>query len=98
MASTCIGVNRCGSHGPGWLSTQHPSVSDGIVNATVCFHWGGSCCLWSINVRVHNCSGFMCMSLDQQLPAITVIVEMEKVGSTGERALFNADLDKRKSR
>ena len=35
----------------------------------------------------------MCMSLDQQLPAITVIVEMEKVGSTGERALFNADLD-----
>ena len=26
----------------------------------------------------------MCMSLDQQLPAITVIVEMEKVGSTGE--------------
>lgn len=58
MASTCIGVNRCGSHGPGWLSTQHPSVSDGIVNATVCFHWGGSCCLWTINVRVHNCSGF----------------------------------------
>lgn len=40
----------------------------------------------------------MCMSLDQQLPAITVIVEMEKVGSTEERALFNADLDKRKSR
>ena len=58
MASTCIGVNRCGSHGPGWLSTQHPFVSDGIVNATACFHWGGSCCLWSINVRVRNCSGF----------------------------------------
>lgn len=36
----------------------------------------------------------MCMNLDQQLPAITVIVEMAKVGFTGQRALFNADLDK----
>ena len=58
MASTCIGVNRCGSHGTGWLSTQHPFVSDEIVNASACFHWGGSCCLWSINVRFRNCSGF----------------------------------------
>ena len=36
----------------------------------------------------------MCMSLDQQLPAITVIVEMAKVGFAGQRALFNADLYK----
>lgn len=35
----------------------------------------------------------MCMNLDQHLPAITVIVEMEKVGFTEERALFsNADI------
>lgn len=41
----------------------------------------------------------MCMNLDQHLPAITVIVEMEKVGVAEERALFsNKDLEKRKSR
>ena len=57
MPTQCVGENRCGSHGTGWLSTPHPSIADGIVNATVCFHWT-SCCLWSINIRVRNCSGF----------------------------------------
>ena len=37
----------------------------------------------------------MCINLDQHLPAITVIVEMEKVGFIGECALRNTDLDKR---
>ena len=58
MAASCVGKNRCSSHAPGWLSTQHPSKDDGIVRGTVCFHWASSCCHWSTNIRVRNCSGF----------------------------------------
>ena len=58
MATSCVGKNRCSSHAPGWLSTPHPSKDDGIVSGTVCFHWDSSCCHWSTNIRVRNCSGF----------------------------------------
>ncbi|CAH3044643.1 unnamed protein product, partial [Porites evermanni] len=58
MATSCVGKNRCSSHAPGWLSTPHPSKDDGIFSGTVCFHWDSSCCLWSTNIRVRNCSGF----------------------------------------
>ena len=58
MPTSCVGQNRCGTHAPGWLNGLHPSAADGIVRATVCFHWSNQCCLWSINIRVRNCSGF----------------------------------------
>ena len=34
----------------------------------------------------------MCMNLDQHLPAITVIVEMAKVGFTGQRIIDKGNL------
>ena len=94
MVSTCVGVNSCGSHGPGWLSTQHPFVSDVIVTAIPFFTGvvAAAFGLWKyVSVTV---AGFMCTNLDQHLPVIPVIVEMEKVGFTEGCALFsNADLE-----
>ena len=58
MPTSCVGQYRCGTHAPGWLNGSHPRVTDGIVTAKVCFHWGSDCCLWSANIRVRNCSGF----------------------------------------
>lgn len=58
MPTTCVGRYRCGTHAPGWLNGTHPSVADGIVYATVCFHWSRSCCIWSKSIRVRNCGGF----------------------------------------
>jgi len=58
MATSCVGQYRCGTVYPGWLSGSHPSVADGAVHATVCFHWYYYCCLWSTSIRVRNCSGF----------------------------------------
>jgi len=58
MPTSCVGKNRCSSHAPGWLNRSHPSAADGIVNARICFHWYSSCCYWSTNIRVRNCSGF----------------------------------------
>ncbi|KAL9987825.1 hypothetical protein ACROYT_G002193 [Oculina patagonica] len=58
MPTSCVGKNRCSSHAPGWLNGAHPSVADGAVYATVCFHWSSGCCTWSTSIRVRNCSGF----------------------------------------
>ena len=58
MPTSCVATHRCGTAAPGWLSGSHPSVANGAVYATVCFHWGYSCCRWSRSIRVRNCSGF----------------------------------------
>ena len=58
MPTSCVGKNRCSSHAPGWLNGSHPSVADGAVHATVCFHWSFGCCHWSTSIRVRNCGGF----------------------------------------
>lgn len=58
MPTSCVGKNRCSSHAPGWLDGSHPSVADGVVSATVCFHWNLGCCTWSTGIRVRNCGEF----------------------------------------
>ena len=58
MPTSCVGTHRCGTYAPGWLNGPHPSVADGAVYATVCFHWSSRCCRWSRSIRVRNCSGF----------------------------------------
>lgn len=63
MPDTCVAKLRCGTHAPGWLNTSHPSVADGIVNASVCFHWGSNCCFWATEIKVRNCDGFFVYKL-----------------------------------
>ncbi|XP_068706633.1 uromodulin-like isoform X2 [Montipora foliosa] len=58
MPTSCPPTHRCNTHAPGWLSGGHPSVADGQVNKTVCFHWTSDCCLWSTTIKVRNCGSF----------------------------------------
>ncbi|XP_068722945.1 uncharacterized protein [Montipora capricornis] len=58
MPDNCVPRYSCGTHAPGYLIGGHPSVAQGIVNRTVCFHWVGGCCQWQQNILVRNCSGF----------------------------------------
>ena len=58
MADNCVPRYSCGTHAPGYLIGGHPSVAQGIVNRTVCFHWVGGCCQWQQRILVRNCSGF----------------------------------------
>ena len=57
MAKRCVPNMRCGAEAPGWLKGDHPSEKEGIVNRTVCFHYGDDCCFWRSKVQVRNCSG-----------------------------------------
>ncbi|XP_048580273.1 uncharacterized protein LOC5514016 isoform X2 [Nematostella vectensis] len=49
---------RCGATASGWMSGTHPSVSEGVVKRTVCFHSNSQECRYSVSVYVRNCFGF----------------------------------------
>ena len=51
MATSCPPTRRCRTDATGWLNGGHPTVADGQVSRTVCFHWSGSCCNWSTNSK-----------------------------------------------
>ncbi|XP_078377492.1 uncharacterized protein LOC144660677 isoform X5 [Oculina patagonica] len=58
MPTSCVPKHYCGTHAPGWLSGSHPTRVGQVINAKVCFHWGGSCCNWNANIQIKRCSGF----------------------------------------
>ena len=58
MPTSCPPKQRCNTHASGWLNGAHPTVADGQVTRTVCFHWGSNCCNWSRSVKVINCSDY----------------------------------------
>ena len=58
MPTSCVPKHYCGTHAPGWLSGSHPTRVGQVVNAKVCFHWGGSCCNWNANIQIKRCNGF----------------------------------------
>ena len=58
MPTSCVPIQRCSTYAPGWLSGGHPTVAEGQVSRTVCFHWSSSCCRGSTSIRVRNCGAF----------------------------------------
>ena len=65
MPTTCPPVRRCGTHAPGWIKGQHPSVADGEVTREVCYHWSSNCCRWKNNIKVKNCGAFYVYELQK---------------------------------
>ena len=58
MPTSCPPTYRCGTHAPGWMNGGHPTVADGQVTRTVCFHYSGDCYRWSTNIKVRNCGSY----------------------------------------
>lgn len=58
MPEKCVPTRRCGTLAPGWLQGSHPSARDGVVQRTVCFNWGRTCCMWRRKILVRNCGDF----------------------------------------
>ena len=65
MPTSCPPVSRCGTHAPGWIKGQHPSVADGEVTREVCYHWTNNCCRWRNNIKVKNCGAFYVYELQK---------------------------------
>ena len=58
MPTSCTPQNRCGSYGTGWLTGVHPWENEGTVTRKACFNYPNSCCRFSNNIKVRNCSGY----------------------------------------
>ena len=58
MPTSCPLKYRCGAFASGWLNGGHPTVADGQVTRTVCFHWKSDCCHWSTDIKVRNCGSY----------------------------------------
>ena len=58
MPTSCPPTHRCNTDATTWINGSHPTVADGQVNRTVCFHCSGNCCLWSTNIKVRNCGSY----------------------------------------
>ncbi|KAL9960528.1 hypothetical protein ACROYT_G034000 [Oculina patagonica] len=66
MLDKCVPMYRCGAWYPGWLNGAHPTVNEGVVVRTACFHAGiNMCCATSNNIKVKNCSSYYVYELQQ---------------------------------
>ena len=65
MPEKCVLTHRCGTRAPGWLFGAHPTVDEGVVIRTVCYHWGDNCCEASNNIKVKNCSSYYVYELQK---------------------------------
>ena len=58
MPETCVGLYRCGTHSPHWLSSSHPLLGDGLVEREVCGHYYYyGCCYFRNTIHVKSCPG-----------------------------------------
>ncbi|XP_059199569.1 uromodulin-like, partial [Centropristis striata] len=54
----CVGVRRCGTAAPLWITEPHPTQTGEIVTRTVCNHWTSGCCEFSSHtIHVKLCFG-----------------------------------------
>ena len=59
MSGTCLDQFQCGTHAPGWLVDEHPTVAEGAVPRKVCLPKDEhDCCSWESYIRVRNCSDY----------------------------------------
>lgn len=63
MPTYCVPKRMCNTDATGWLSGGHPTLQEGAVSRSVCFHWGGNCCNWAVTIQVRNCGLFFVYQL-----------------------------------
>ena len=82
IATSCVASNRCGTSVPGWMLGRHPSVVEGVVRRFACFSQKQQCCMYSVSLRVRNCSFFYVYKLDS-MPSFSVSFRMCGAGIEG---------------
>ncbi|XP_054916874.1 uncharacterized protein LOC129379942 [Poeciliopsis prolifica] len=58
IPENCVGITRCGTHAPLYITQPHPTQINEIVTRTVCNNWDSSCCKFpSHTIKVKLCPG-----------------------------------------
>ena len=68
MPTSCVPINRCGTHATGWMNGAHPTVADAKVTRKVCYSYLGDCCWRSSNIKVVNCGQYYVYQLSKPPP------------------------------
>jgi len=63
MPSYCVPKSMCNTDATGWLNGVHPTLQEGVVSRTVCFHWSSKCCNWAVTIQLRNCGQFFVYNL-----------------------------------
>jgi len=80
MPTTPPPIFSCGAHAPGWMSGgPHPTVADGIVERTACYHWDNDGdgplpdkpCWVSMPMQVRDCGEFVVYHLSPSAACMT---------------------------
>lgn len=79
MPMTPPPIYSSGTHAPGWMDGTHPTVADGIVERTVCYHWDNDGdgplpdkpCWVSTPLQVRNCGAFFVYHLTASQSCMT---------------------------
>ena len=58
MASSYVPPRKCATELSGWLASEQPNMTDGIVNGKVCFSSELQECAVSQTIQVRNCGRF----------------------------------------
>ena len=82
IATSCVASNHCGTSVPGWMLGRHPSVVEGVVRRFACFSQKQQCCMYSVSMRVRNCSSFYVYKLDS-MPSLSVSFRLCGAGIEG---------------
>ncbi|CAH3125439.1 unnamed protein product [Porites lobata] len=82
IATSCVASNHCGTSVPGWMLGRHPSVVEGVVRRSACFSQKQQCCMYSLSMRVRNCSSFYVYKLDS-MPSLSVSFRLCGAGIEG---------------
>ncbi|XP_067673314.1 oncoprotein-induced transcript 3 protein-like [Haliotis asinina] len=78
MPTSHVDINSCGANYPGWLNGTLPSVSDDIVDMTVCVSFYNEPCRKQVTIQVKNCTHFY-------------VYFLVKMGGCSERYCFGTD-------
>ena len=82
IATSCVASNHCGTSVPGWMLGRHPSVVEGVVRRSACFSQKQQCCMYSLSMRVRNCSSFYVYKMDS-MPSLSVSFRLCGAGIEG---------------
>lgn len=58
MPGICPPARRCGVNAAGWIKGKHPTVEEREVTRAACCQYRTSCCYWSGQLNIYNCSDF----------------------------------------
>ena len=60
IADKCVLGEHCSAGFSGWMPGNHPTVAEGVVTRTVCYHFTvfHDCCRLRSYISVKNCGGY----------------------------------------